>query len=35
MQLSGNERVQVLMRFLSDQPQPVKLNITEIQKTKK
>lgn len=35
MRLSGKERVQVLMRFLSDQPQPVKLNVTEIQKIKK
>ena len=35
MQLSGKERAQVLMRFLSDHPQPVKLNVADIQKTKK
>lgn len=34
MRLSGKERVQVLMRFLSDQPQPIKLNVTDIQKIK-
>ncbi len=35
MQLSGKERAQVLMRFLSDHPQPVKLNLADIQKVKK
>ena len=35
MHLSDNERIQVLMRFLSEYPQPTKLNITEIQKINK
>ena len=35
MQLSGKERVQILLRFLSDHPQPVQLDITDIQKVKK
>ena len=34
MRLSGKERVQVLLRFLSDHPQPVQLNVTDIEKSK-
>jgi transcriptional antiterminator RfaH len=32
--LPGKERVQILLAFLSSVPQPVKLNITDITKTK-
>jgi len=35
MRLSGKERVQVLLRFLSDHPQPVQLNVTDIEKSKR
>ncbi|MCB8943114.1 MAG: hypothetical protein H6658_05115 [Ardenticatenaceae bacterium] len=34
MRLSGKERVQVLMRFLSDYPQPVQLHVQDIQKAR-
>ncbi len=32
MQLSGKERVQVLLKFLSEHPQPVKLDSADIEK---
>ena len=32
MQLSGSERVQVLLKFLSQHPQPVKLDSSDIEK---
>jgi transcription elongation factor/antiterminator RfaH len=35
MRLSGKERVQVLLRFLSDHPQPVQLSMTDIENSKK
>jgi transcriptional antiterminator RfaH len=35
MRLSGKERVQVLLRFLSDHPQPVQLNLTDIEKSRR
>ena len=35
MRLSGKERVQVLLRFLSNHPQPVQLNVTEIEKSRR
>jgi transcription elongation factor/antiterminator RfaH len=33
MRLSGKERVQVLLRFLSEHPQPVQLDMTDIEKS--
>jgi transcriptional antiterminator RfaH len=35
VQLSGKERVQVLLRFLSSQPQPVQLDQIDIEKTRR
>jgi transcriptional antiterminator RfaH len=35
MRLSGKERVQVLLRFLSNHPQPIQLDVTDIEKSRR